>query len=32
MLTLADRRPAHLTEVHAALTALPGRRPGAGSA
>ena len=23
MLTLADRRPAHLTEVHAALTALP---------
>jgi hypothetical protein len=24
MLTLADRRPAHLTEVHAALTALPG--------
>ena len=27
MLTLADRRPAHLTEVHAALTALPGRRP-----
>ena len=25
MLTLADRRPAHLTEVHAALTALPAR-------
>jgi len=24
MLTLADRRPAHLTEVHAQLTALPG--------
>jgi hypothetical protein len=24
MLALADRRPAHLTEVHAALTALPG--------
>jgi hypothetical protein len=24
LLTLADRRPAHLTEVHAALTALPG--------
>jgi hypothetical protein len=24
MLTLADRRPAHLTEIHAALTALPG--------
>ena len=24
MLTLADRRPAHLTEVHAALTALTG--------
>jgi hypothetical protein len=24
MLTLADRRPAHLTAVHAALTALPG--------
>ena len=24
MLTLAGRRPAHLTEVHAALTALPG--------
>ena len=24
MLTLADRRAAHLTEVHAALTALPG--------
>ena len=24
MLTLASRRPAHLTEVHAALTALPG--------
>jgi hypothetical protein len=24
MLTLADRRPAHLPEVHAALTALPG--------
>ena len=24
MLTQADRRPAHLTEVHAALTALPG--------
>ena len=23
MLTLADRRPAHLTEIHAALTALP---------
>jgi hypothetical protein len=23
MLTLADRRPAHLTEVHAALTGLP---------
>jgi hypothetical protein len=23
LLTLADRRPAHLTEVHAALTALP---------
>ena len=23
MLTLADRRPAHLTQVHAALTALP---------
>ena len=23
MLTQADRRPAHLTEVHAALTALP---------
>ena len=31
MLTQADRRPAHLTEVHAQLTALPGpgqRRPG----
>jgi hypothetical protein len=31
MLTLADRRPAFLTEVHAALTALPGpdqARPG----
>ena len=24
MLTLADRRPAHLTEVHAQLTSLPG--------
>ena len=23
MLALADRRPAHLTEIHAALTALP---------
>ena len=31
VLTQADRRPAHLTEVHAALITLPGRtRHGSG--